>query len=540
MALRADGVKLTSSYWPADDSDVVLDTTVGDVLRAAAAEYPDHTAIIAGNPDPALRRRWTYAELLADAEQTARALLGRFEPGERVAAWAPNIAEWIVLEYAAGLAGLTLVTVNPAYRPSELAYVLQQSGAAGIFLVPEFRSPMAAYLEEIRSEVPDLREVVLFTEFEEFEASADPSRPLPVVSPDDPVQIQYTSGTTGAPKGALLHHRGITNNARFYAKRLGMQPGETYVSPMPLFHTAGCVLGVLGAAASGSAFVSLLYFDPALALDLIESERSAGMLGVPTMLIAMAEHPTYKERDLSSVRSATSGGTPVPAKLVRKLEADLGVPFTIVFGTTECSPLLTQTRPDDSPADRAETLGQPLPQTEVKVCDPATGEPVAVGAVGELCARGYLVMKGYWNMPEATAAAIDPDGWYHTGDLASMDERGFLRIEGRLKDMIIRGGENIYPREIEDVLFSHSSVAEVAVVGVPDELYGEAVAAFIRPAPGVTPSKDELFHLCRDQLAAYKTPKHWVVVESFPLTPSGKIQKFVLRQRFVDGESSSL
>jgi len=535
MALRAETIKLTSSYWPADDSDVVLETTVGEVLRAAAAEHPATTAIIAGMPDPVERRRWTYAGLLADAEQTARALLGRFQPGDRVAAWAPNIPEWIVLEYAAGLAGVTLVTINPAYRPNELKYVLEQSGAVGIFLVPEFRSPMAAYLDEVRPELPDLREVILFTEFDDFKATADPAQQLPEVSPDDPVQIQYTSGTTGAPKGALLHHRGITNNARFYAKRMGIKPGDVQVSPMPLFHTAGCVLGVLGCAAARATLVSLLYFDPALALDLIESERSTGMLGVPTMLIAMAEHPTYKQRDLSSVRGVTSGGTPVPADLARKLEKDLGVAFTIVFGTTECSPLLTQTRPDDAEADRAETLGQPLPQTEVKVCDPSTGDPVPVGAVGELCARGYLVMKGYWNMPDATAAAIDADGWYHTGDLASMDERGYLRIEGRLKDMIIRGGENIYPREIEDILYGHPSVAEVAVVGVPDELYGEAVAAFIRAAPGATPSKDELFHLCRDRLAAYKTPKHWAFVETFPLTPSGKIQKFVLRRGFVEG-----
>jgi len=526
-------MKLTTSYWPADTSDRVLDSTVGGVLREAAIEAPNTTALVAGMPDPADRRRWTYAELWADAEQTARALLGRFTPGERVAAWAPNIPEWIVLEYAAALAGLILVTVNPAYRPNELEYALTQSGAVGIFLVPEFRSPMAAYLEEIRPAVPDLREVVLFTEFDEFMATADPTRTLPEVSPDDPVQIQYTSGTTGAPKGALLHHRGITNNARYYTERQKWVPGDVFVSPMPLFHTAGCVLGVLGCAQARATLVPLIAFEPGLALDLIVSERSTGMLGVPTMLIAMAEHPTYKDRDLSSVRSVTSGGTPVPADLARKLEADLGVAFTIVFGTTECSPLLTQTRLDDSPEDRAETLGQPLPQTELKVADPTSGEPVPVGAVGELCARGYLVMKGYWNMPDATAAAIDSDGWYHTGDLASMDERGYLRIEGRLKDMIIRGGENIYPREIEDVLYSHPSVAEVAVVGVPDEHFGEVVAAFIRPVAGTQPSKDELFHLCRERLAAYKTPKFWEFVESFPLTASGKIQKFVLRERFV-------
>ena len=523
---------LTSSYWPADTSDLVQDTTVGDVLRSAAAEHPDFIALVAGMPDPADRRRWTYRELLADAEQTACALLGRFEPGERVAAWAPNIPEWIVLEYAAALAGLILVTVNPAYRPSELSYVLNQSGAAGIFLVPEFRSPMAAYLEEIRPQVPDLREVVLFTEWDAFKATGSPTEKLPDVPCDEPVQIQYTSGTTGAPKGALLHHRGITNNARYFADRLKWVPGDVFVSPMPLFHTAGCVLGVLGCAQARATLVPLVAFDPGLALDLIETERSTGLLGVPTMLIAIAEHPTYKDRDLSSVRSVTSGGTPVPADLARKLEADLGVAFTIVFGTTECSPLLTQTRPDDTADDRAETLGQPLPQTEVMIADSSTGKPVPIGAVGELCARGYLVMKGYWNMPEETASSIDAEGWYHTGDLASMDERGYLRIEGRLKDMIIRGGENIYPREIEDVLYSHPAVAEVSVVGVPDARWGEVVAAFIRPS-AEAPTQQELFLFCRERLAAYKTPNHWVFVDAFPLTPSGKIQKFVLRERFV-------
>jgi len=537
-------VKLERAYYPADTSSPVRESTVGSALRAAAEQAPGGAAMVEGVPGPPLdRRRWTNAELLAEAEAVAAALLGRFEPGERVAAWAPNIPEWVLLEFGAALAGVVLVTVNPAYRPSELAYVLRQSGASGIFLVPEFRSPMARYLDEVRGELPNLREAVLFpggagvppgmTEWKEFVASGSPLEKLPDVAPLDPAQIQYTSGTTGFPKGALLHHRGITNNARLYGERLGMGPGDVYVNPMPLFHTAGCVMGVLSCLQTGAVHVPVPFFDPAAVLELIESERGTVMLGVPTMLIALLEHADFPNRDLSGVRTIISGGSVVPPELVRRVEDALGVPFTIVFGTTECSPLLTQTALDDDPADRATTLGRPLPQTEVQVVDPGTGEVSGVGEVGELCCRGYLVMTGYYDMPEATAAAIDADGWYHTGDLASMDGRGYVRIEGRLKDMIIRGGENIYPREIEDVLFKHPAVAECAVVGIPDERWGEVVAAFVRVAPGAErPAETELFSLCREHLAPHKTPVHWVFLDAFPLTGSGKIQKYVLREGF--------
>src|SRR6516225_4711133 len=526
---------MTMSYWPADVSEPVLETTVGSILRAAAAQAPDSTAMVAGVPDPAARRRWTYAQFLAEAEQAARALTTRFAPGERVAVWAPNLPEWVILEYGAALAGVVLVTVNPAFRPAELAFVLNQSGAAGIFLVPEFRSPMAQFLDEVRPDVPALREVVYFTDWADFLATAPDQAVLPEVTPDDIAQIQYTSGTTGFPKGAELHHRGLTNNARFYAERIGVQPGEVYVNPMPLFHTAGCGMGVLGAAQRLAAHVPVLAFDPALVLELLESERGAVFGGAPTMMIAMLGHPDFERRDLSSLRVAVSGGTPVPAELVRRVESLLGVRFSIVFGSTECSPLLTMVRLDASAEDRAETLGTPLPQTEIQIADVATGAPVPVGQSGELCARGYLVMRGYHDAPEATAAAIDPDGWYHTGDLASLDDRGYLRIEGRIKDMIIRGGENIYPREIEDALFAHPAVAEAVVIGVPDETWGEVVAAYVRPVPGQpAPAPEELRAWCRERLAPYKTPLHWVFTDAFPMTPSGKIQKYKLRESFTE------
>jgi fatty-acyl-CoA synthase len=340
---------LTESYWPADLSEPVLENAVGGVLRDAVEAVPDRVALVAGVPALPDRRRWTYADLLDEAESPARALLERFEPGEHLAVWAPNLPEWVILEFAAGLAGLTLVTVNPAYKPTELAYVLEQSGAAGILFVPKFRSPMASYLEEVRPQLPNLREVVLFTEWDTFVRSGSSNGRLPEVGPDDIAQIQYTSGTTGFPKGARLHHRGLTNNARFFAQRIGIGGDDVFVNPMPLFYTAGSGLGVLGCVQARATNVPVLAFEPALVLELIESERSTAFSGVPTMLIAMLEHPDFERRDLSTIRVAVSGGSPVPADLFRRVEQRMGARFSIVFGTTECSPLLTQVRPNDDP-----------------------------------------------------------------------------------------------------------------------------------------------------------------------------------------------
>jgi fatty-acyl-CoA synthase len=529
---------LTVSYRPAVTTDEIRPTTIGSVLRDATAAAPDRDALVAGMPDPADRRRWTYTELLADAEQTAHALLGRFDPGEHVGVWAPNIAEWVILQYGAALAGLVLVTINPAYQAAELEYVLRQSRTVGLFTLTEYRTnPMAKSVESVRAGLPDLRDVVLFHEWADFVAGgAHANGPLPDVGPDDTAALLYTSGTTGFPKGALLHHRGVTNDSRLVTSAFGLAVGDTQVSPMPLFHVGGCVLAVLGTASVAGTYVPVVAFDPALMLELIEVERPTLMGGVPTMLLAMMEHPDCAARDLSSLKVVGSGGSTVPADLVRRIQHTLGVQFSIVFGQTECSAVATQTRLDDSPNDKAETIGQPLPNVEVKVIDAAGGETVPPGTLGELCVRGFCVMTGYYDMPEATDAAIDADGWLHTGDLGTMDERGYLRIEGRLKDMIIRGGENIYPREIEAVLYEHPGVADVAVVGVPDDRWGEQVVAFVRLVDdvGVTPS--ELAVYARERLAAYKTPRTWVFVEAFPLTGSGKVQKFVLRERFVNGD----
>jgi fatty-acyl-CoA synthase len=326
------------------------------------------------------------------------------------------------------------------------------------------------------------------------------------------------------------------NNARFTADRLQVPDGAAWLNPMPLFHTGGCVLAVLGAIWARATHIPI-NFDPGRALELVEAEAVQVMGGVPTMLIALLEHPDFASRDTSSLKSVLSGGATVPAELVRKVETALGVRFGIVFGQTEASPVITQTLLDDSPEDKAETIGQPHPQQEVKVIDPATGEIVPIGTMGEICSRGYNTMLGYLEMPEATAATIDAEGWLHTGDLGTMDERGYLRIEGRLKDMVIRGGENLYPREIEELLFSHPAVADVAVLGVPDERWGEELAAVVRRAPGHEGVTDaELRAFVRERLSPQKAPRRWAFVDELPLTPSGKIQKFVLRDRFTSGE----
>jgi len=526
---------LSSSMMLADTSQPVLETTVGDVLREAAELDPDGIGLVSCAGDADACRRLRFAELLEESEAIARALLERFEPGEHVAVWAPNLPEWILLQFGMGLAGLVLVPLNPAYREVELRYALQQSKAAGIFYVPEFRgSPMGDWVRSVESQCPALRSALSLADFEDFRDSGSAERELPKVSPDDPVQIQYTSGTTGLPKGATLHHRGLTNNGRFVVSSLGAQPGEAFLNPAPLFHVAGCVVGVLGSLACRARLVQPVTFDPGVALELIEKEAVTTMGGVPTMLIAMMEHPDFTKRDLSSLRTVGIGGAAVPAELVRRIEETLGIDLIVLFGQTEASCSIMKTRPDDSAQDKAETIGLPLPQTEVQIIDPDSGQVVAPGVSGEICARGYGVMLGYYDNPEATAATIDAKGWLHTGDLGTMDDRGYCKIVGRIKDMIIRGGENIYPREIEEVLFMHPAVGDVAVVGVPDEKWGERVVAFVRLAPEARAGAEELEAFVRERLARHKTPREWFFLDEFPMTASGKVQKFALRERYIN------
>ena len=530
-------MSLTTSHAVGPDHPEIRELTLGGLLAWAAATAPDRVALIAGVPDPAARRQWTYAELYAESLRTAQALMRRFEPGERVAVWAPNIPEWIMMEFGAALAGLILVTVNPAFRAHEVEYVLTQSGAAGIAVYPEFKgNPMLATIEEVRPRCAELREVIRFDEWEAFLDSGSGSpRNLPNVEPLDAVMIQYTSGTTGFPKGALLHHRGLVNNGAHTLDRIGVRDGAVSITMMPLFHTGGSAMCLLGAVSMRATQVLVEAFDPALVLKLIETYRCEVASTVPTMLVAMSEQPDFATADLSSLRRLSCGAATVPASLMTTFKERLDATCTILFGQTECSPVASATYPTDSLADMAGTIGGPMPHTEVKVVDPVTGDTQPVGVVGEFCTRGYHVMHGYFENPEATAAAIDSDGWLHTGDLCAMDDRGYCTIEGRLKDMIIRGGENIYPRELEELLFAHPTVGEVAVVGLPDERWGEEVAAFIRPVAGERVDKQELFAYMRQHLAPHKTPRHWFEVDEFPLTGPGKIQKYKLREMSTNG-----
>jgi fatty-acyl-CoA synthase len=533
---------LTESYIAGPATPAVRDITLGQLLESAARSAPDRIALIAGVPDPTLRRQWTYSELYAQAQRTARALLSRFRPGERIAVWAYNLPEWIMLEFGAGLAGMVLVTVNPGFRANEVEYVLKQSRSSGVFVVDSFRgNPMLETAREVGPRCPELREIIRLDDWSSFIAAGDDERiVLPEVKPTDPVMIQYTSGTTGFPKGALLHHRGLANNGADMADRMGIDPGDVFITTMPLFHTGGCVCCVIGAVSKAATQVLLEAFEPGLVLELFETYRGNAMIAVPTMLVAMLEHPSFATTDLSSVKAICSGGSTVPAALVTSLEQKLGAPFTIVFGQTECSPVAAMTMTNDTIEDKAGTIGLPLPNMETKIVNPDTSKTAAIGEIGEFCTRGYHIMLGYFEMPDATAAAIDPEGWLHTGDLCAMDARGYCTVEGRLKDMIIRGGENIYPRELEELLFRHPKVGEVAVIGLPHEKWGEEVAAFIRPAPGVVIDQEELSTYMRASLAHYKTPKHWFIVEAFPLTGSGKIQKFKLREFWAKGEVQAL
>jgi fatty-acyl-CoA synthase len=533
-------VQLSDSEFSAQQDDELTQTTVGQVLREAAADAGETTALIECCEDGTVGRRWSYVELLAESEGLAQKLAGAFAPGERVAIFAPNIPEWVIIEYAAALAGLTLVTVNPAYQPAELKYVLEQSRSVALFLVPAYRgNPMRAIAEQVVGEIPAIREVHEIQDLDTMSTHFESVGDLPEVTPMDPAQIQYTSGTTGFPKGAILHHLGLTNNARLTLKRIDLQQGQVYLNPMPMFHTSGCAVATLGTAQLRATMLLAALFEPGNMLDVIASENVYGLLAVPTMLVAMLETQEHDARDLSSVGAVVSGGSMVPPELVRQVQKVFASSFCIVYGQTETSPVVTQTRLDDSFIDATETVGQPLAHTGISIRSTADNGVMPLGQVGEICSLGYCNMLGYNDNPEATAEAIDSTGWLHTGDLGTMDSRGFVKVTGRVKEMIIRGGENLFPAEIENRLLEYPEVLEAAVVGIPDERWGEVVAAFLR----VSGEPVEIEHLvahCRATLSPQKTPKFWIYVEDWPLTGSGKIQKFVLRDEMEAGKFNVL
>ena len=539
---------LTLAYWPATQELPLAHTTCGGVLRTAADTYPTRIALVAAHPDPTQRRRWTYAQLWQEAERTAHALLVHFEPGEHVAVWGGNSPEWVILQFGLALAGLVMVTVNPASLARELAYVLRQSGARGVFYQKTYRDvALRAVLDEaLVADSLAIRVIECLDDLANFSSTAarrraDPppaerGQVLPTIQVQQACMIQYTSGTTGPPKGALLNHYSVTNNSRLMAQLKHHDATTINLAVAPLFHTAGCVANVLGTAQVGGALLLPTQFEPELMLDLIEQEQVTYTFGVPTMLIALLAAQARRPRDLSSLKTVFSGATNVPVAVVQQVEAQFGVTLIIGYGQTETSPAITHTRMDDNAQDKSETIGRAIPQVEIKIIDPSSGATLPVDQAGELCTRGFLVMLGYYAMPEATQATIDEEGWLHTGDLCTMDARGYCRVTGRLKDLIIRGGENIYPREIEEVLYTHPAVAEVAVLGLPDDYWGEQVAAVLTLKPGAAPSAEDLRVFVATHLARHKVPTQWYALPELPATTSGKLQKFRLLESYRAGQ----
>ena len=527
-------VSLSTSYFPAQTDAKIWDTTVGVHLRAVAVDHPDLVAMVEIDDAGQARGKWTYSNLLANSDRLARSLASRFAPGEKVVVWAPNIPEWIFMEYACGLAGLVLVTANPSFQAKELRYVLEQSGAVALFMVDEFRgNPMREIAENATASVEGIREVINLNDETALHARGDLEGVLPAVAPDDAAQIQYTSGTTGFPKGAVLSHKNLINNARLYCHRKKVGRHSVWANFMPLFHTAGCATGALGCLQAACKMLLIKRFDADVFAKLIEEQGVTTCFAVPTMLFGLLEALERKPRDMSSLEVISTGGAPVPPELVRRVRKRLDCHLLSAFGQTEHSPMICLNPIEATQEQIVETAGQPLPQTEVSVQSPEDSRVMPIGEVGEICARSYGVMIGYNDNPEATGAAIDEDGWLHTGDLGTMDAQGFIRVTGRVKDMIIRGGENLFPAEIEAVLVEHSQIRQVAVVGLPDEKWGEIIAAFMLSE--TTPELHELKAYCQKHLSAQKTPTTWVQVPEFPLTGSGKVQKFAIRDKFLAG-----
>jgi fatty-acyl-CoA synthase len=527
----------TLAHWPADTSVPLADLSLGDVLEEAADRFGPRCAIVDGASP---HRRWTFDETRTIAHRVANALVRQFEPGEHIAIWAPTSPEWLFLQYGAALAGLTLVTVNPAFKTAEMSYVLSHGDAVGLFCLPEFRgNPMWRWLQEARPGLPRLRATHLLGDIFDF-ATGEPGEPLPPVRPTSPMQLQYTSGTTGPPKGAVLKHRSAVNVGRFVTDRLELrEAGDVIINPQPMFHAGGSVLGGIGALWQGATHVAVPRVIPADLLALIESERGNALLAVTTVVQMLAEHPDFARRDVSSLRVVLTGGASIAPNVVKMLETALGANLAIAYGLTECSPTATVTYPQDSLERKAHTVGRALPQVEIKIIDQSTGSTLPINEPGEVLLRGDQLMLGYYKMPEETALAIDAQGWLHTGDVCSMDADGYLTFTGRVKDMIKRGGENVYPREIEELLAQHPSVREAAVAGAPDPKWGEVIVAFIVPRAGVTLDPAALTAFVRSQLAPYKVPVHWVEVAELPVTAATmKVRKSELVDQYFGASAS--
>ncbi|WP_308405890.1 AMP-binding protein [Streptomyces tardus] len=516
--------------------------TIGADLLATVRAHGTRDALV----ECATGRRWTYREFLREVDAVALGLWADgVRPGDRVAVWAPNCAEWVFVQYACARLGAVLVTVNPAYRSHELVHVLRQSGARTVIAAPSFKtSDYAAMLAQAAPECPDLLDVVLIGEESwgallESGRCTDPAVLADIgerLHPDDPVNIQYTSGTTGFPKGATLSHRNILNNGFFVGELLHYTERDRIAVPVPFYHCFGMVMGNLAATSHGAALViPAPAFDPAATLAAVAAERCTSLYGVPTMFIAALAVPDFDDYELGSLRTGIMAGSTCPVDTMRQVISRMGVEeISICYGMTETSPVSMQTRTDDSLERRVATVGRPGPHIEVRIVDPETGAVAPRGVPGEFCTRGYPVMLGYWDQPEKTAEAIDADGWMHTGDLAVMDDDGYASITGRIKDMVIRGGENLYPREIEEFLITHPDIVDAQVVGVPDEKYGEELMAWLRMregAPALNPEAVRAF--CDGSLPRHKIPKYVHLVEDFPMTVTGKVRKVQMRAEAV-------
>ncbi|GMV09306.1 MAG: fatty-acyl-CoA synthase [Gemmatimonadota bacterium] len=529
------------SYVHGTSTVPLIGETIGENLRRTVEAHGDREALV-------VRSQWyraTYRQLWDATTALARALMAvGVQAGDRVGIWSPNRWEWVVTQFATARMGAVLVNINPAYRTAELAYALHQSGTKLLFLARHFRS--ASYVEmldAVRASCPQLEHTIildgewdaLLERGQEVSEQALAEREASLQF-DDPINIQYTSGTTGFPKGATLSHHNILNNGFFIGEALQYSSSDRVCIPVPFYHCFGMVLGNLACTTHGACMVIPgEAFDPTLALEAVQAERCTALYGVPSMFIAELALPDFVTFDLSTLRTGIMAGSPCPVEVMKRVQLEMHMQeVTICYGMTETSPVSTQSAIDDPLEKRVGTVGRVHPHVEVKIVDPDTGAIVPRGEKGELCTRGYSVMLGYWNDESATAAAVDAAGWMHTGDLATMDAEGYVNIVGRIKDMIIRGGENIYPREIEEFLYTHPSVQDAQVIGVPSEHYGEEVMAWIVPRPGSAPTAEDIISYCRGRISSYKIPRFVKFVESFPMTVTGKIQKFRMREMAVE------
>jgi fatty-acyl-CoA synthase len=531
------------SYAKGPSEPPLLEETIGANLERITAEYGDDDALV----ERASGRRWSYAELNADVDRLARGLMAAdIAKGDRIGIWAPNCAEWTLVQYAAAKVGAILVNINPSYRTHELSYVLNQSGTRMLLSASGFKtSDYRGMIEQVRGDCQALQQVVFIDTDDwrrlvtggESVSQEDLRGRMDTLDRHDPINIQYTSGTTGFPKGATLSHRNILNNGYFTTELINFTHEDRLCIPVPFYHCFGMVMANLGCTTHGATMVIPAQgFDPKLTLDAVQAERCTGLYGVPTMFIAMQTLPEFGRYDLSTLRTGVMAGSPCPVEVMKRCISEMHMAeVAICYGMTETSPVSMQTRSDDDLDRRTSTVGQVHPHVEVQIIDPVSGETVPRGEPGEFCTRGYSVMTGYWDEPEKTAEAIDDEGWMHTGDLAVMREDGYANIVGRIKDMVIRGGENIYPREIEEFLYTHPDITDVQVIGVPDEKYGEELCAWVQLRDGAEPlDADKVREFATGKLAHYKIPRYVLVVDEFPMTVTGKVRKVEMREKSVD------